>query len=57
MIKILGQDRVKYSNGNCGERARYTRDRRETERGGRETVLLKMSDGIGNKIGCWRKYL
>ncbi len=55
MIKILGHDRVKCANGNCGERARQLRERerdREIDR-----ALLKMSDGIGNKSGRWRKYL
>ncbi len=32
-------------------------DSGETERGGeRDRVWLQMRDGIGNKIGCWRKY-
>jgi len=49
MFKMVGHDRVKYSNRICGERARQRRDReREGERG---RVSLKMRDGVGNKIG------
>jgi len=33
-------------------------DSGETEReGGRERVLLRIGDGVGNKIGHYRKYL
>jgi len=36
--------------------SRETEREREGERE-RGRVLLKMSDGLGNKIGRWRKYL
>ncbi len=37
---------------------RTEQDSRDREREGeRGRGLLQMSDGIGNKSGCWRKYL
>jgi len=33
------------------------REQDSGERGERDRVLMQMSDGVGNKIGCWRKYL
>jgi len=46
MIQLVTHDRVKCGTKSCGEIARQWRDRER----GRDTVSLKMGDGVGNKF-------
>jgi len=52
MIKFIGHDRLKYLSGKDMGKSKIAERQRERGR-----ALQKMSDGVGNKICHWRKYL